>query len=264
MLSLVPEAFFVYAATLCSAFFFLSPGVQMMQVHKSSGASLSAVNPQTLILMFFNCALWTIWDSLVFRASDSSSTSGRVIADAAGSSGERAGPCGEQLLLAFLLELCVARPFYSNMESPHRLRDSGRRHARRPRDSGRVVVHPGSGEHRPAGHVHQHLHVRCTFVHARPGAPGTELGTSASGSVLHAILELLSLECGGREREGPADSRVQCIGARFGCRPIGLDSGVPSRLMLASFQLGLMAVLPAGMSDELEAKPIVAMENHAK
>mmetsp|Transcript_66837 Transcript_66837/g.216029 ORF Transcript_66837/g.216029 Transcript_66837/m.216029 type:complete len:234 (+) Transcript_66837:330-1031(+) len=61
MLSLLPETFFVNAGTLCSAFFFLSPCVQMMQVHKSSGASLSGVNPQTLILMFFNCALWTIW-----------------------------------------------------------------------------------------------------------------------------------------------------------------------------------------------------------
>mmetsp|Transcript_114585 Transcript_114585/g.364189 ORF Transcript_114585/g.364189 Transcript_114585/m.364189 type:complete len:229 (+) Transcript_114585:103-789(+) len=61
MLSLLPETFFVNAGTLCTAFFFLSPCVQMMQVHKSSGASLSTVSPETLILMFFNCALWTIW-----------------------------------------------------------------------------------------------------------------------------------------------------------------------------------------------------------
>jgi len=35
-------------------------------------------------------------------------------------------------------------------------------------------------------------------------------------------------------------------------------------LVLGAVQLGLIAVFPAGMSEELEAKPIVAKENHAK
>mmetsp|Transcript_79260 Transcript_79260/g.205952 ORF Transcript_79260/g.205952 Transcript_79260/m.205952 type:complete len:346 (+) Transcript_79260:91-1128(+) len=50
-----------HAATACSVFFVLSPMVQMQQLHKSQGASLGAVSPQTMILMFFNAALWVIW-----------------------------------------------------------------------------------------------------------------------------------------------------------------------------------------------------------
>mmetsp|Transcript_36611 Transcript_36611/g.77841 ORF Transcript_36611/g.77841 Transcript_36611/m.77841 type:complete len:231 (+) Transcript_36611:129-821(+) len=53
--------FCVRAGTTCSAFFFLSPIVQMIEVHRSGGQSLNTVNPQTLILMFFNCALWSTW-----------------------------------------------------------------------------------------------------------------------------------------------------------------------------------------------------------
>lgn len=50
-----------YAATLCAAFFFLSPSVQMVQLFASRGAKLSAINPLTMLLMFFNCSLWVSW-----------------------------------------------------------------------------------------------------------------------------------------------------------------------------------------------------------
>mmetsp|Transcript_98259 Transcript_98259/g.204940 ORF Transcript_98259/g.204940 Transcript_98259/m.204940 type:complete len:243 (+) Transcript_98259:65-793(+) len=58
---LVPEWVLAEAGTLCSAFFFLSPALQMIQVIKTKGEALSTVNPQTLILMFFNCSLWAMW-----------------------------------------------------------------------------------------------------------------------------------------------------------------------------------------------------------
>jgi len=53
--------FFEHAANLCSSCFYLSPVVQMTQVYSSEGAALGNVNPQTMILMFFNCTLWVIW-----------------------------------------------------------------------------------------------------------------------------------------------------------------------------------------------------------
>mmetsp|Transcript_130231 Transcript_130231/g.324709 ORF Transcript_130231/g.324709 Transcript_130231/m.324709 type:complete len:231 (-) Transcript_130231:17-709(-) len=55
-----PE-FFEYGATLCSTFFCLSPAVQMLQVYNTKGASLGTVNPENMILLFFNSSLWLIW-----------------------------------------------------------------------------------------------------------------------------------------------------------------------------------------------------------
>jgi len=60
-LPLPPTAFYEHAANVCSSFFFLSPLVQMAQVYASRGEALEGVNPQTIILMFFNCSLWMLW-----------------------------------------------------------------------------------------------------------------------------------------------------------------------------------------------------------
>mmetsp|Transcript_150980 Transcript_150980/g.485199 ORF Transcript_150980/g.485199 Transcript_150980/m.485199 type:complete len:366 (-) Transcript_150980:486-1583(-) len=56
-----PSALVESAAGLCALFFFLSPAVQMRKVFATDGAELDNVSPQTMILMFFNCALWSIW-----------------------------------------------------------------------------------------------------------------------------------------------------------------------------------------------------------
>lgn len=59
--ALAPPAYFEYSATCFSAFFVLSPLVQMKQVYDSKGACLGAVNPNTMILLFFSCSLWAAW-----------------------------------------------------------------------------------------------------------------------------------------------------------------------------------------------------------